>query len=783
MLKRTSRMGGGGSHRHIGVSVYIFFLFFLLGTLVSLGTGIYAYRTSRSAFLERARESLWNTSHTARDVILNVWLPLLARKTSLAASYLASGIPGAGDRSSLSRQLASVYRNFPEFLRISLYDRDGLFLASSDPLYQDAGIDLSRQTPAGGLGILPLREGGPGSSTVVMSFVCPIKQEGTDTRYLVADMDVRAVNQEISSKRVGVSGEIYLVDEEGRLVTYPKYGLEAHGVRVLGDPLDSEGVRRAIAGESGISVYRNYMGEEVLGCYSWIPELKWGLLVEEKTSHVFSPLDDVKKGMLVAFVVCLAVSALVALVSSRWLGRPIRKVAEAARSVASGELGVRLESRGPGELRSLAEDFNRMAEGVENSTQFLERTVNERTRELMSVINAAAELRSSREPFHILARTMDFVQDSTGSQNVWGYMYEGEGYRLMMSRVTAPGLPSLPELLDPSREPWNRILEERKPVPIECEDISAGAESALFCLPLATQQRVLGLVAFSMPMAADALRGHTGDILSVIAFESALALENALLYRELREKMDALEEANRELRSLDEAKNNFLSMVTHELRQPLALISGYAQTIHDYYEELSVEDEMQCARIIMERAEYLSRLVDDLLDLSAMRQGALRIYPESLYFPDLAENVVSRFEKLYPEVRFVVNFPPDFPRVKADSRRMEQVLTNLVNNAIKFSDEKGEVEVRGSFDEREVLVEVLDRGRGIDPEKIDRIFDPFFQEDFSIRRPYPGVGLGLHVCRQLVFAHGGRIWAENREGGGARFAFTLPRHSSGEGGG
>jgi two-component system sensor histidine kinase KdpD len=110
----------------------------------------------------------------------------------------------------------------------------------------------------------------------------------------------------------------------------------------------------------------------------------------------------------------------------------------------------------------------------------------------------------------------------------------------------------------------------------------------------------------------------------------------------------------------------------------------------------------------------------------------------------------------------------------ADARRMEQVLTNLVANAVKFSDEKGEVEVRGSPGEDEVMVEVMDRGRGIDPEKVDRIFDPFFQEDFSIRRPYPGVGLGLHVCRQLVVAHGGRIWAENREGGGARFVFTLP---------
>jgi len=758
--------------RPVGLSVYFFLLFFIAGTAISVGTGVFAYRVASEAYLERAKESLWNTSNTARDVILHVWLPLVTRKTALAASSLVSGNLSLGDRASLSRALADIYRNFPEFRRLNLYNLDGVLLASSDPLFQEGGIDFSRRIQVGEVGLLPLRRAGPGEEEVI-SFVLPMKRDGMNA-YLVADLDVKVVNQEISSKRVGISGEIYLVDERGRLVTYPRYGLEAYGVKVLGEPLETEGVRRATAGESGISVYRNYLGEEVLGCYSWIPEVKWGVLVEEPTSSVLAPLGTVRRSIILAVLACLAASLAIAFFSYRWLGKPIRLVAKAAERVASGEEGVRLQPRGAGELRGLAEDFNRMAEGIENSTRFLERKVEERTHELMSVINAAAELRSSREPFPVLARTLDFVQDITGSQDVWSYLASGEEYRLMAKRVSSPAAPPLPESLDPSREPWAFVLRKRGPVPVEDPGTGAGGDLALNCLPLATQQRVLGLVVFALPHGEGRLSGHTGDILSVVAFESALALENAILYRELREKVEALEEANRELKSLDQAKNDFISMITHELKQPLALISGYAQTIHDYYEELSVEDEMQCIRVIVERAEYLSRMVDDLLDLSAIKQGVLRIYPESLDLRELAEQVVSRFAGLYPWVRFVTDFPPDFPRLMADARRMEQVLTNLVANAVKFSDEKGEVEVRGSPGEDEVMVEVMDRGRGIDPEKVDRIFDPFFQEDFSIRRPYPGVGLGLHVCRQLVVAHGGRIWAENREGGGARFVFTLP---------
>lgn len=770
---------GGRANRPMGLSVYLFILFFLSGTAIGAGTGIFAFSSAKGAYLDRVRESLWNSSATARDVILNVWLPLVTRKTSLAAVSLGSRPWDSRNRSQLSRLLGEIYRNFPEFRRLSLYDRQGNLLASSDPLFQNVGIEPTYLDRAASTIVLALREGGLGDGGVI-SFIAPINGEEAKAAYLVADLDLRTVDQELSSKRVGIFGEMYLVDERGRLVTYPRYGLESHGVQVLGKPLDTEGVRRATAGESGISVYRNYLGEQVMGCYCWIPELKWGLLVEERMSSVLSPLNNLKRAVHFATLASLAISFIVALLFYRLHGKPLRLVAKAAERVASGDRGVRLEFRGAGELRVLAENFNRMAEEIEQSTQFLESTVEERTRELMSVINAASELRSSREPFHVLSRTIDFVQDFTGSREAGSYVLDGEAFRLVVSKPVNPPTLQLPDFIDPSVEPWRSFLGERGPAPLGLDEGDARGSGPLFCLPLATQQRVLGLVIFNLPQGGQKLTGHTGDILSVVAFESALALENAMLYRELREKVEALEAANRELRSLDEAKNNFISMITHELKQPLALISGYAQTIHDYYEDLSVEDEMQCIRVIVERAEYLSRMVDDLLDLSAMHHGSLRIYPESLDLRALTEQVVTRFSQIYPKVRFSVAFPQDFPLITADSRRMEQVITNLVSNAVKFSDERGEVEVRGWFDEEEVFLEVLDRGRGIDPEKLNRIFDPFFQGDYSIRRPYPGVGMGLHVCQRLIAAHGGRIWAENREGGGARFVFALPMQAAGE---
>jgi signal transduction histidine kinase len=121
-----------------------------------------------------------------------------------------------------------------------------------------------------------------------------------------------------------------------------------------------------------------------------------------------------------------------------------------------------------------------------------------------------------------------------------------------------------------------------------------------------------------------------------------------------------------------------------------------------------------------------------------------------------------------------VDFPPSFPLVVADARRMEQVLSNLLSNAVKFSHGEGKIIVSGLVKGDHVEIKVEDRGAGIDPSQLKKIFERFYQADASTRRPYPGVGLGLFICRELVEAHGGRIWAENRPGGGSAFIFEIP---------
>jgi two-component system sensor histidine kinase KdpD len=324
---------------------------------------------------------------------------------------------------------------------------------------------------------------------------------------------------------------------------------------------------------------------------------------------------------------------------------------------------------------------------------------------------------------------------------------------------------------------WGAVEEE------DAMDISAIVSGGSFAaIPLRSPSRVLGMICLASSERRR-LSGETKVTLRTMADEVGMALENALLYRQLQEHIEELEKANRELRGLDEMKSNFISAITHELKQPLALIGGYAQTVYDYYDSLTFEEEMHCLRVIIERTQFLTALVEDLLDISMLEMGRIRLQSEELDLVALARKAAEEYIKEETAQPVIVDFPRDFPCVVADARRIEQVYSNLLSNAVKFSEGRGEIRITGAVEGDRVWVRVEDQGAGIDPSQLEKIFDRFYQADATPRRLYSGVGLGLFICRQLIEAHNGRIWAENRPEGGSAFVFELPLDPGSEDGG
>ncbi len=226
-------------------------------------------------------------------------------------------------------------------------------------------------------------------------------------------------------------------------------------------------------------------------------------------------------------------------------------------------------------------------------------------------------------------------------------------------------------------------------------------------------------------------------------------------------------------REAEELKSTFVSVISHELKTPVALIKGYVSTLRRddaTWEREIIQDSLA---VIEDEADRLTELIENLLDASRLQAGALSINLADVDLPALARRIAERFQTQSSRHSIVVSFPSDFPVVLADEDRLGQVLSNLISNAIKYSPQGGEIRVAGKVLPEQVIVCVRDEGAGIAPGDLPYVFDRFYRAS-DASRTTKGAGLGLYLARAVVEAHGGRIWVDSKPGEGARICFSLP---------
>ena len=230
------------------------------------------------------------------------------------------------------------------------------------------------------------------------------------------------------------------------------------------------------------------------------------------------------------------------------------------------------------------------------------------------------------------------------------------------------------------------------------------------------------------------------------------------------------------LEDLERLRAEFLGMVSHELRTPLSAIKGSVDTLLEAASELDPAEMTQFFRIIRDQSESMRYLIGDLLDVARIETGTLPVSPEPVEATVLVDEARSRFQSGGGRSNLVIDLPPALPRVLADRRRIVQVLSNLLSNAARHSNEVSAIRVAAARDGVHVAFSVSDDGVGLDPERLPHLFRKFSRLDDEERgRETGGSGLGLAICKGIVEAHGGRIRAESDGLGlGSRFTFTLP---------
>lgn len=228
------------------------------------------------------------------------------------------------------------------------------------------------------------------------------------------------------------------------------------------------------------------------------------------------------------------------------------------------------------------------------------------------------------------------------------------------------------------------------------------------------------------------------------------------------------------IKHLEQLREEFISVIAHDLRAPITVIQGFSQTLRRLADSHAAPElEVKGLEAILQSARRLNAMVEDLLDASRVEARRLALTREPVNLPTLAGSLIERLEPLVAGHPVRLSVPDQVPPVLADAGRVEQILTNLLTNAAKFSPQAAEILVAMARDEREVRVCVTDQGPGIAPQDVAQLFERFYRTR-QARRTQEGLGLGLYISKGLVEAHGGRIWVETEEGKGSTFCFTLP---------
>ena len=233
-------------------------------------------------------------------------------------------------------------------------------------------------------------------------------------------------------------------------------------------------------------------------------------------------------------------------------------------------------------------------------------------------------------------------------------------------------------------------------------------------------------------------------------------------------------------KELERMKSNFLSVISHELKTPLHSIKGFVDIILMGKTGQINDIQRDFLTTVKEQTAQLQRLINDLLEFSRLESGQIKLHPQELDIASLAAEVMEKLKPLAQEggVQLVSTLPADFPIIEADRVRLEQVFSNLLDNAIKFTPAGGSITISGEDRGAEVRLRVADTGIGVPPQERERIFDRFYQVDSGSTRHYRGTGLGLTICKHIIEQHQGHIWVEGEEGQGAIFVFDLPKRLS-----
>ncbi len=620
---------------------------------------------------------------------------------------------------------------------------------------------------------------------------------GQDGGVTAIEVNLKFVWDVVSQIKIGKAGLAYVVDAGGHLIAHPDISLVLQ--KLDWSALPQVAAARA-ASEPGTElqtglIVRGRSGQELLTANAPIQTLNWLVITEVPLGEAFAPLiAEIYRSaflLLIGFILSVAASIILA----RRMVQPIRILQEGAQKIGAGDLEHKLSVKTGDELETLAGQFNKMTDDLRESYSGLERKVEERTSELRESLDQQT---ATSEVLKVISRTTFDLQPVleivlTNARTLCeadrGTIFrpDAQGNYAPVAASTPEGVPRAlsqgvfqrdPIKADRGSAAGRAIVEGRT---IHIPDVLADPEyrrmdiaeasgfRSLLAVPMLREGTPIGVLTLARTGEAKPFSGKQIELVTTFADQAVIAIENVRLFNEIQEKSKQLEVANKH-------KSEFLANMSHELRTPLNAIIGFSEVLSDrMFGELN-EKQADYLKDIHESGKHLLSLINDILDLSKIEAGRMDLEIAPFNLPNALQNALTlvRERALRHGITLGLEVGEGVGEVRADERKVKQIVLNLLSNAVKFTPDGGRVGVSARMDTDKVQVAVTDTGIGIAKEDQEMVFEEFRQAGRDYTKKAEGTGLGLALTKRFVELHGGVISLQSEPGKGSTFSFTLP---------
>jgi PAS domain S-box-containing protein len=557
-------------------------------------------------------------------------------------------------------------------------------------------------------------------------------EQGSVIGIIKSQVTLNTLTQIFSRLNLGKDGVAYIVDDEGQIISHPQAAKIANQhVSILGRPVVNKLLKGGYASLQPIDhYYTNESNVPVVSSSNLISSLKWVAVVEQPESKVFGQLLLTRNLLLVGMAIGLLLLVVIALAISNGLAGPIMELKSSAKRIQQGDLSSRLQIHTGDELQDLAGSFNAMANELQEREAHLQQT------------NSSLKLERDRQET-LLQSLTDGVLAVDGSGQILLFNKAAEVITgIIVNQAVGRSIDEVVHFFnDTTLLPLSQYSDQQDEFKLQLHQRGLTFRRGRISVP----------VSLTVSPIVPQGRSTSGWVVS---------------FRDMTKEHE-----------FEAMKLDFVSMAAHELRTPLTALRGYLSIIQEETEKILPEPVRVFLNRSMISANQLASLVENLLNVSRIERGVLKVDLVPLQIESMITETLTNLMEVARQNQIQLTFDQpekSLPPAMIDRFRLAEVLTNLVANGITYTKRGGWVKVSLQLKEHQLITSVTDNGEGIPAASIPHLFTKFYRVQASLAQGSKGTGLGLFISKAIVTAHHGTIWVDSKEGKGSTFSFSIP---------